>query len=328
MSVYTLIPLVMADIGAVSKDRRNEQQKYAFRGIEDFYKAAHPAFVKHGVFCVPEVVEHTFSEFEKPGYEGKTTIWRHVTIKVRHRFYGPQGDFVDVVTVGEGLDNSDKATNKAMSGAMKYALIELFSVPTEDVEDSDRTTPERPAVKPRTFTKPAEAPSTIVAGTGQFVKITSNSGAMGNEPHDGSKGTSQAPEANSATLPLVAESERVSRSPAGPSADASQAGEGGAKHPPAAPKKRAYTQKSTATAAGGFLPEPPVNTPPQELTTAQRFHRRFREECRPEIKKHAGALLAEWLKHYHPETEGHASKIPEDQILIVWQEAAVYARGL
>ncbi len=47
-----------------------------------------------------------------------------------------------MTTWGEGLDNSDKATNKAMSGAMKYALIELFCVPTQDVEDSDRTSPE------------------------------------------------------------------------------------------------------------------------------------------------------------------------------------------
>jgi hypothetical protein len=73
---------------------------------------------------------------------GKVTTWLHVNLKVIHRFYAGDGSFIAVTTCGEGLDNSDKATNKAMSGAMKYAFIELFSVPTQDVEDADRTSPE------------------------------------------------------------------------------------------------------------------------------------------------------------------------------------------
>lgn len=140
--IYALIPKVMADIGAVTKDRNNQQQNYKFRGIEDFYQAAHPALVKHGVFCAPEVLEREEYRFEKTNFEGKTTTWIHVTMKVRHRFYAEDGSYVDVITCGEGLDNSDKASNKAMSGAMKYALIELFCVPTKDVEDSDRESPE------------------------------------------------------------------------------------------------------------------------------------------------------------------------------------------
>lgn len=140
--IYTLIPKVMKDIGGVAKNRKNEQQKYSFRGIEDFYQAAHPAMITHGVFCAPSVLERDIYRFDKTNEYGKTTTWCHVAMKVNHRFYGPDGSFVDVVTWGEGLDNSDKASNKAMSGAMKYALIELFCVPTADVEDSDRTTPE------------------------------------------------------------------------------------------------------------------------------------------------------------------------------------------
>ena len=154
--IYELIPKVMADIGAIQKNRKNEQQKYNFRGIEDFYFGAHPAFVKHGIFCVPKVTKHECLTFEKQNYEGKSTTWRHVTVEVTHQFCAPDGSHVDVVTVGEGLDNSDKATNKAMSGAMKYALIELFCVPTQDIEDSDRNSPEagRPVMsEPKTYTR-------------------------------------------------------------------------------------------------------------------------------------------------------------------------------
>ena len=187
-TIYQLIPKVMAEIGAVSKDRKNEQQKYSFRGIEDFYKAAHPALIAHGVFCVPEVTEHAVETFTKTNDFGKSTTWRHVTIKVRHRFYGPAGDYVDVVTMGEGLDNSDKATNKAMSGAMKYALIELFSVPTEDVDDADRTTPE------------AGTKRKTVATTTEAIPIQRPSAASGNV-----KGTAAEPSKTATAAPEAVE---------------------------------------------------------------------------------------------------------------------------
>ncbi len=140
--IYGLIPKVMKDIGAIAKTRKNASQNYQFRGIEDFYQAAHPAMIEHGIFCAPEVVERNEYRFEKTNDQGRVTTWIHVSVKVVHRFTASDGSFVPVTTYGEGLDNSDKATNKAMSGAMKYAFIELFCVPTKDVEDSDRESPE------------------------------------------------------------------------------------------------------------------------------------------------------------------------------------------
>lgn len=164
-AIYSLIPKVMAEIGSIGKDRKNEQQGYKFRGIEDFYNAAHPAFVNHGIFCVPQVLEHESQDRLKTDGSGKISV--RVVAKVSHKFFAHDGSFVDVITVGEGIDQSDKATNKAMSAAMKYALIELFMVPTKDVEDSDRSGEElghktrpvssegKPKVEPRTFSRNA-----------------------------------------------------------------------------------------------------------------------------------------------------------------------------
>lgn len=39
----------------------------------------------------------------------------------------------------EGVDQQDKATNKALTGWMKYALQKLFAVPTEQVDDADHS---------------------------------------------------------------------------------------------------------------------------------------------------------------------------------------------
>jgi hypothetical protein len=137
-SIFTLIPKIMASVGAVGKDQKNEFQKYKFRGIDDLYNAVQPALVSAGVFCVPSVQD--CQTFEAAGKDGKVSF--RVLLKINHRFYAPDGSYIEVVTMGEGLDTSDKASNKAMSAAMKYAFIELLSLPTEDIEDSDRETPE------------------------------------------------------------------------------------------------------------------------------------------------------------------------------------------
>ena len=40
------------------------------------------------------------------------------------------------------MDSGDKATNKAMAIAMKYALFQVFCIPTEEMKDPDAETPE------------------------------------------------------------------------------------------------------------------------------------------------------------------------------------------
>jgi hypothetical protein len=59
-------------------------------------------------------------------------------------------DFVSTVdgskhtaaTFGEAMDSSDKATNKAMSAAFKYAAFMTFCIPTEGDNDADATSHE------------------------------------------------------------------------------------------------------------------------------------------------------------------------------------------
>lgn len=160
-AIFSLIPRVMAEIGAIGKNQTNDHQKYKFRGIEDMYNAAHPALIKHGVFCAPVVLDS--QTFDIVSAQGKASY--RVLLKVCHKFYGPDGSYVEVTTVGEGIDTSDKATNKAMSAAMKYAFIELFSIPTLDIEDSDRDSPPAGSTTPITPTpKQSVSPLPIKPG--------------------------------------------------------------------------------------------------------------------------------------------------------------------
>lgn len=55
--IYKAISEVMADIGAVGKNQRNQQQGFMFRGIDAVMNAINPALIKHHIFVVPEVLE-------------------------------------------------------------------------------------------------------------------------------------------------------------------------------------------------------------------------------------------------------------------------------
>jgi hypothetical protein len=136
--IFELIPKVMADVGAIEKARRNEQQKYFFRGIDDVFAAFQPVLAKHRIFYVPEVLDKEVTERETKS--GSTLIY--TTLAVGYTFYAPDGSNVRAVVVGEAMDSGDKSSNKAMSAALKYALLQIFCVPTEANEDADAQTHE------------------------------------------------------------------------------------------------------------------------------------------------------------------------------------------
>lgn len=141
--IYKKMSEVMKDIGAISKDSKNTAQGFKFRSIDSFVNALYPALTKHGVFMAPRCVREEHEVKEVVRSSGKTGVDKYVTIMMEYDFFAEDGSKVTVGPVpAEGLDSGDKATNKALSAALKYALIQTFSVPTEDMEEADKTSPE------------------------------------------------------------------------------------------------------------------------------------------------------------------------------------------
>lgn len=137
-TVFQALRAVMRDLKPVGKDRVNEQQHFKFRGIDQAMNAAHPLFAQHGVLTVPTVLER-ISETRETKSGGSMNV---VHLRIRYRFYGPAGDYVDAEVWGEAQDSADKATNKALAAGMKYALFQTLCIPTEDQPDADATTVE------------------------------------------------------------------------------------------------------------------------------------------------------------------------------------------
>lgn len=145
IKVYESIANACAELAkiGISKERKNQQQGYAFRGIDDVYSVLAPILSANKLAIIPRFVKREMTEHitQKGG-----TLFRAVV----------EGEF-DIVSAldgskhtarmfGEAMDSGDKATNKAMSAAYKYLAFQLFCIPTEGDNDADATTPE-PVIK-------------------------------------------------------------------------------------------------------------------------------------------------------------------------------------
>jgi len=138
MNIYEAINAVMSDIGAIGKDSRNQMQGFNFRGIDAVMNALSPALIKNHIFIVPEVLEQTREE--RTSTKGSALIYS--VCRVKYTFYAEDGSSISAVVIGEGMDSGDKATNKAMSIAFKYACFQVFCIPTKEMADPDADTHE------------------------------------------------------------------------------------------------------------------------------------------------------------------------------------------
>ena len=132
-NIYSTISAVMEDCGFVAKDSTNPTQKYKYRGIDAVMNALNPAMRKHHLFVVPEVLEYTREE--RQGKNGGALIY--TILKVKYTFFAQDGSSVSATVMGEAMDSGDKSMNKAMSASFKYALFQVFCIPTEEMRDTE-----------------------------------------------------------------------------------------------------------------------------------------------------------------------------------------------
>ena len=126
-------------IGGISKDNKNTQQGYKFRGIDDVYNHLSGLLAANDLCIFPQVLSR--SVLERQTKNGGNLFF--VTVEVAYDLVSSiDGSKHTIKTFGEAMDSADKATNKAMSAAYKYACIQTFCIPTEGDNDADATTHE------------------------------------------------------------------------------------------------------------------------------------------------------------------------------------------
>ena len=163
-SVHEAIAAIMAEVGGVAKTRKNPQQGYTYRGIADVTLACQLVMAKHQVHVTPHMVLQETSDYVDTKSGGKML---HMRQTIEYRFYHADGSWFPCVVTGEAMDSGDKTSNKVMSAALKYALVQTFCIPEEDpTVDTETDSPEIKAeVKKVVTPEPAKVQDNLTPAT-------------------------------------------------------------------------------------------------------------------------------------------------------------------
>lgn len=143
--IYGAIATIMRETKAIAKGEKNEQQGFMFRGIDAVMNELHDLFANNGVFILPEVLDYNVTE----KVTGRGTILYYTRAKVKYHFIAEDASEVFSINVGEAMDSGDKGMNKAMSIALKYALMQMLLIPTKESKDPDAASVEE--TRPKTI---------------------------------------------------------------------------------------------------------------------------------------------------------------------------------
>lgn len=152
-AIYALLIEAKKRIGGVRKEGRfaTGDVSYNFRGVDQVTNAIAPVFMELGILGPsPEVEwsEHSVLEHEKSNARGSYIqyAYRHL-VRVRYTFIAAiDGSMHECVTEGEAIDYSDKGTAKAMSVALRIAVLQALTLPTDDPDpDSERPEINKPS---------------------------------------------------------------------------------------------------------------------------------------------------------------------------------------
>lgn len=151
-SIATKVANIMGRLDRIPQNGFNNFHRYKYTLESDLVDAIRPLMAEQHLMMVPDVIEETKND----------TLTR---IKVKYTLIN--GDFpaetVSWVSIGYGDDKGDKGAYKAMTGAMKYALMKVFMVSTGDDPERDTSTDERAS-------QPQGGPITITSSSAPRVE--------------------------------------------------------------------------------------------------------------------------------------------------------------
>lgn len=147
MKVYQAITKVQAELAkqGIGKDHKNQQQGYKFRSIDDVYNVLSSILAENNLCVLPRILSRDLRLAETKSGGSMS----YVTVEAEFDFVSSEdGTKHTIKSYGEAMDSADKATNKAMSAAHKYAMLMAFSIPTEGDNDADAYAPHQEVKKP------------------------------------------------------------------------------------------------------------------------------------------------------------------------------------
>lgn len=145
-NVYQRVLNAAAAVGVVGATGRNATFNYSFVEEAKIVSAVRDQFYKFGVLLRVNMVSADTKLAEITSSSGKTRTENRATVKLELEFVNVDepSDRYMVSWTGEAADSGDKAINKAVVSALKYALLKNLLIPKEgDDTEADATTDDR-----------------------------------------------------------------------------------------------------------------------------------------------------------------------------------------
>jgi len=138
-------------LGYVQKRGHNERHNYSYVTAADLAGSVGDILAELGVVVIPQLQSIST---EPP----RSSSERIARIIMNYRFVDARsGEELTVRVAGEGADAGDKAPYKAMTGALKYALLQSFLLATgDDPEDERASADSRTALSPERVITPEQ----------------------------------------------------------------------------------------------------------------------------------------------------------------------------
>jgi hypothetical protein len=135
LSLRQKLAVVRRRISYVQKRGHNERNNYNYVTAADIAGAVGDILAELGVVVVPrlESISH------EPSRTARAELEHVARVVMAYTFMDVDtAEEITVKVAGEGLDAGDKAPYKAMTGALKYALLQSFLLATGDDPEDER----------------------------------------------------------------------------------------------------------------------------------------------------------------------------------------------
>jgi hypothetical protein len=124
-NVHQRLAAAMAEVDYIQKERK-QGMNYTIVSHDAVTAKVRPVLLKNGIVYYPVRCEHS--------HNGNRA---ECSLTVRFVNIDQPSDFFDVPTFGYGIDTQDKGPGKAMSYAVKYALLKALGLETGDDPDTE-----------------------------------------------------------------------------------------------------------------------------------------------------------------------------------------------
>jgi hypothetical protein len=139
-SLYLKLAEIVAEVGYVAKDGKNDFQNYRYTSAEALLAAIRGPLSARRIVLMPSLT--ALSEREYTTSKGKASVI--TTAHVRFTLVdGESGEKHECEWAGQGDDPADKGLGKAYTNAIKTFLREQFLIPQGDDPEADPSTDRR-----------------------------------------------------------------------------------------------------------------------------------------------------------------------------------------